>query len=179
VPRPRFIVWRRQDRAYLPLVAVLAVVLISTVTLFFIAFSSGKVEGDSMNPTLLNGDHVLITKSYTVPRRGDVISVLVTDGTTTSHMIKRVIAIPGDIVTVVGDVAYVNDQPSDVAPQAIIGGSTIRYDPYVVAPGEVFVLGDNRPVSLDSRFVGAIRLNSIRGRVIAVFSPVTRMRRID
>ena len=60
--QPQFILWRRTDRHFLVLSAVLAVVLAMLITLLYVVFSVRKVEGPSMEPTLIQGDRVLETK---------------------------------------------------------------------------------------------------------------------
>ena len=175
----RLVLWREDDRGRLPLVIALSVLFAGLLAIFFVVFSATRVDGDSMHPTLLNGDRVLVTKGYDVPSRGDVVSIRTTDGSTTSNIIKRVVALPGDTVEVVGDVAYVNGAISGAAPRAVIGSSTERWGSYTVAPGTVYVLGDNRPISLDSRLIGPVPLAAVRGQVVAIFSPVTRVGRID
>lgn len=132
-----------------------------------------------MLPALRDEDRVLVTKGYPTPRRGDIISVTMVDGSERVGALKRVVALPGDTVAIDGDVAYVNGEPSTVAPDALIGGGGQRTDPLVVPAGMVFALGDNRPVSLDSRHVGPIPLLEVQGKVVAVILPVTRFMIID
>ena len=177
--RPRFIVWREQDRRHLLLMVLLAVALGMLVTLFFIVCRVVRVEGDSMYPALLPGDRVLVTRGYGDPTPGDIVSVTVTDRGKRVGVLKRVVALPGDTVSFAGDVAYVNGAPSYVAPQAIIGADARVIDPFVVPEGTIIVLGDNRPVSLDSRFIGPVPLEDVEGRVGVVLMPVTRFQVID
>ena len=178
--QPQFILWRRTDRHFLVLSAVLVVVLAMLITLLYVVFSVRKVEGPSMEPTLIQGDRVLETKGYDAPSVGDVVSIVTVDKNgARSRIIKRVVAVPGDTVEVLGDVAYVNGEVSAVAPHAIVGGQSFHLGPMTVPDGSVYVLGDNRPVSLDSRYIGFIPLGSIRGKAIAVIFPPWRVGAID
>lgn len=174
---PSFILWRQGDRRYLALAAGLVVLLVAVLVAFYVVCTVGRVEGASMAPTLLPDERVLLTRGYGQPARGDIVDIATTEaGGVKGSMLKRVVALPGDTLRVVGDVAYVNGEESDVVPDAIVGGDTRVFFDGTVPDGAVYVLGDNRPVSLDSRFVGPVPLETIRGRVVAVISPVTRFR---
>jgi signal peptidase I len=179
VVRPRFILWRDQDRPYLKLLLALAVAFASVVVIFYIVFTSVRVEGESMFPALFPDDHVLVTRGYESPRVGDVVSAYVTTELGREGVIKRVVALPGDTVEVRGDTVYVNGTLSEAAPEPILATDVPVLDPLVVPEGHVYLLGDNRPVSYDSRFLGPVPLPDIAGRVVVVFSPVTRWRIVD
>jgi len=165
---------------FLVVSAILVFVLAAVVTLLYGVHTVRKIDGPSMEPTLLQGDRILVTRGYDVPMRGDIISFVAVerDGDPV-HLIKRVVALPGDTVEVVGDAAFVNGESSTVAPDAVIGGETYRLGPMTVPEGTVYVLGDNRPVSLDSRMLGFVPLSVIRGKVVAIIFPPFRARAID
>jgi signal peptidase I len=78
-------------------------------------------------------------------------------------------------VSVRGDYVTVNGKPEVFDHKMIVGNETITQD-LTVPAGSVFLMGDNRVVSLDSRFIGPLPISSIHGRVVAVWAPVTRMR---
>jgi len=180
VAQPRLIKWRSADRRYLPILAILVFALAATITLLYVVFEFSHVEGDSMLPALQHNDRLLVTRGYDAPQRGDIVAFDATDqdGQRVS-LIKRVIGIPGDSIEMVGDSAYVNGEPSSVAPGALIGTDSRTLGPLTVPEGTVFVLGDNRPISLDSRFIGAIPLSSITGRAHSIVLPLSRFGRID
>ncbi|MFA5843616.1 MAG: signal peptidase I [Coriobacteriia bacterium] len=165
---------RKAALLVLPLTALLALVLV----VFYGAYDTARVDGPSMDPTLLSEDRLLVTKGYPDPRRGDIIVFEEIEGGTPMRLVKRVVGIPGDSVRTVGDRAWVNEKP-EAAHEAVIGPDRQIVEPSVVAPGELFVMGDNRPDSTDSRFFGPIALRSVIGRAVAVFSPVTRIRHLD
>jgi signal peptidase I len=179
VEAPRFILWREQDRKYLLLVVLLTVLLGLVVGVFFVAFTSARVDGTSMAPTLLPADRVLITRSYQRPQVGDIVSADIQTDTGPDSVIKRVIALPGDEVRISGDIAYVNGMVSTAASGAIVIAERPDLDPITVPEGHVYLMGDNRPVSYDSRFIGPVALSSVTGRVVVVFSPLTRWTIVD
>ncbi|MBA4370789.1 MAG: signal peptidase I [Coriobacteriaceae bacterium] len=160
----------------LPLVALLGVI----VAVFFVFFRTAYVDGDSMYPTLDAQDRVLVTRTYTQPRRGDIVVVVIRTDQGPLTIVKRVVGLPGDRVQTRGDKATVNGRPENY-PFPLTLAISDEQQPVVdttVPAGTVFVLGDNRAVSEDSRFVGPVRLDDVIGKAVAVYSPVTRMRRI-
>jgi signal peptidase I len=179
VPTPRFIPTLPSDKRHLPLLAALLLAFAALVSVLYIVNDTAKVVGPSMEPALLDGDRILITKGYDTPVRGDIISFRAVIDGKPDTLIKRVVAIPGDTVEVFGDKVLVNGTESSFDSTVRIGSEQFHIGPLTVSADTVYVLGDNRPVSLDSRFIGPIALRDIRGRVTWVFSPVTRFRRID
>ena len=154
----------------------LAVAFLLVVMVFYVFFNRGRVDGPSMYPTLHNADMVLVTKGYDAPRRGDVIFTRTTENGAPIELVKRVIGIPGDTVEVKRDVAYVNGVAEPARGQFVDPAVAGSFVPLVVPPGQLFVMGDNRPVSEDSRFIGTVPLAGVMGRVIAVYAPVNRIR---
>lgn len=165
----------RSHRLALKLLLPLLILLAVIVTPLYLLYDTAKVSGPSMMPTLQNAEYLLITRGWTRPRRGDVVVLMWTHGSTTEEIVKRVVALAGDTVSVHGDTVTVNGGPEQFQHQSIIGGESISSE-IVVPPGSVYVLGDNRPVSLDSRFIGPLPLSDIHGRVVAVWAPINRMR---
>lgn len=177
--RPRFIPTLPSDWRHLPLLFVLILSFTVLITVLYVTHDFAKVDGESMEPTLKNGDRVLITKGYDTPRRGDVVSFRVTIRGEPDVLIKRVVAVPGDTVEILGDRAFVNGEVSPYDAGTLVGSQEFHIEPFTVPEGMVYVLGDNRAVSLDSRFIGPVLIGSIRGAVTWVFAPVTRFGRID
>ena len=172
-----FIPWREADRRYLVVMVALAFVLGVLLATLYIVFSVVRIDGDSMEPTLLDQDRVLVTKGYAHPARGDIVAV--TDPGRSTGYVKRVVALPGDSVEYHGDVAYVNGAPSDVAPDAIIAQDVPLSDAFTVPERHLVLLGDNRPVSLDSRYTGPVPVPAVQGKVVAIILPPARFRLID
>ncbi|MHB1135250.1 MAG: signal peptidase I [Coriobacteriia bacterium] len=174
----RFILWRDSDRRYAIIAGVLAVTLGIVVSLLYVLFTTVRITGPSMEPALYDQDRVLITKGYDAPARGDIVSATVPD----EHgrpvrVIKRVVALAGDTVEVFGDRAYVNGERVPGGSNGEDKGAWIPA--FIVPEGSVFVLGDNRPLSYDSRLVGPVPLENVRGSAVAVILPLHRFSIID
>ena len=134
------------------------------------------VQGPSMEPTLRTGDRVLVEKlgyRFEAPQRGDV--VLIRDENGGDDLIKRVAALPGETVSVRGDTVYVDGEPlrGARASRDLPGFSGLRT---TVPPGHVYVLGDNRERSLDSRSYGPVPLERVEGEALATYWPLDRLR---
>ncbi len=152
----------------------LAAVLI--ITTFF--FKHTIVEGDSMNNTLYNGEHLIVTDFLYTPKRGDIVVFADYSVGQKTPYVKRVIGVAGDTVTVdeVGNVT-VNGEPIDESEYVYIDGSfPVGYygKEYTVKEGEVFVLGDHRNASYDSASFPytAVKVESILGKVILRIFPL-------
>jgi signal peptidase I len=153
----------------------LSVVLFALVLVFYVFFTTSKVSGDSMEPTLRDQDLLLLSKPYPEPTRGDIVVFrLQNEDGTVEGLIKRVVAVPGDTVTVRDGIATVNGVRESTPSFVPSPGERASARPVVVPAGHVYVLGDNRPVALDSRDLGPIPLGAIKGRVAARFAPVNR-----
>ncbi len=151
--------------------------LIVVVLLFTFLFRVVNVSGPSMLPTLRSGDRVILSSCFYRPQRGDVVVI-----THSAHMnepiIKRVIALEDQIVDInyqTGTVC-VDGKVLDESAYIQNGITTQQADysfPITVPKGHVFVLGDNRPVSNDSRFsdVGMIDVRYILGKAEFVVYP--------
>ncbi len=140
-----------------------------------------RVDGDSMIPTLINNEDMLVEKvSYWFhdPARGDMV-ICFYPGYTES-CVKRVIGLPGETVSISEGKIYINGtalDESDYWTGEIIG----NMDPVTVGAREVFVVGDNRNGSKDSRnpYVGCIPYSKVVGRVIAVVWPFSTFRTFE
>lgn len=142
------------------------IVIITIVfVLFRFVIGLSVVGGDSMYPTLQDGQLVLYTRIVREYVPGDVVTMHVPSG---EYYVKRVIAAGGDVVDLRQGKVYVNG--SDVQDQFGFGqteratGAVIY--PYTVRKGNVFVLGDNREVSMDSRTFGEVSYRQIRGKIL-------------
>ncbi len=144
---------------------VFALLTIMLLTTF--CFRMTTVSGDSMNPTFNNGDRLIISDLFYTPKVGDVI---VFDDRSKDYgeygespIIKRVVAVEGDTVQVIGDLILVNEEKIQVTDYIE------NYQYYELGAGEIFVIGDNFNNSIDSRHVGLINVDSILGKVIFRF----------
>jgi len=160
------------------LVIPLLLVLLVVVLVFYVFFTPLTVDGPSMEPTLYTGDRLLVTRGYRTPHRGDIVEIRSSRGEQTTELIKRVVALPGDTVEIRADVAWINGVREPALGQFIERPYAVNVAPYVVPRGYLYVMGDNRAVSEDSRYIGPLPLSGASGKAVAVFSPITRMRLI-
>lgn len=150
-------------------------------TFFLQAF---KIPSSSMEPTLLVGDHILVNKfiygiripivgvkffEFHKPQRGDVI-VFIYPQNPKKDFIKRVIAVGGEKVQIKGTTVYINDRPIE-DPWGVWRRAGPRRDfgPVVVPEGYLFVLGDNRDNSMDSRYWGFVPLRDVLGKAFIIY----------
>ena len=177
---------RRSFLLELGLVFLCAMVVALLIRAF--ALQTFSIPSESMVPTLQVGDRVLVNKlAYTMGggiERGDVIvfarpkNDVSEDPNAPDDLIKRVIALPGEVVEARGGIVYVDGKPLDeqgddgYLPSDIVTNNVPM--PVTVPPGQVFVMGDNRERSRDSRFFGAIAEDSVVGRAVAVVYPFSR-----
>jgi signal peptidase I len=129
-----------------------------------------RVDGFSMRPTLQDGEYILVNKlAYKLgqPQRGDIV-VFVFPVNPEEDLIKRVIGLPGDTISVQGGVLSINgvamNEPYINAPPAYEGTWT-------VSPDELFVLGDNRNDSRDSHQWGLLPVGNVIGRAVLIYWP--------
>ncbi|MDY0087875.1 MAG: signal peptidase I [Coriobacteriia bacterium] len=170
----------RGDRIARTILLPLAVLLVVVYLVFWVIFSPVRVQGDSMLPGLEDGDRVLATRTYSGPRRGDVIEVdtdLFAQGNG-GRVLKRVIAVGGDTVRIDSGRATVNGRPEPSA-GLLYGEQDVSVTEITIPQDSVYVLGDNRPISLDSRFYGAVPLDAVKGRLLFRYTPITRLGRVD
>jgi signal peptidase I len=172
-PKPRGLVARHLAQwVMLPLMLV----LLAVILVFYVFFTSAVVDGESMMPTLRNSDYLLVTHGDAALQRGDVIVTKVLENTGPVELIKRVIALPGDTVEIRGDVAYVNGQQEPARGQFVVPQYSDNVGPYVVPAGYIYVMGDNRPISEDSRYLGPLPMSGLKGKAVFVFAPINRVR---
>jgi len=161
--------------------ALLVALLVRT---FFI--QAFWIPSDSMEPTLHKGDRVLVNKlSYKLHdvHRGDVIVFKRPDSARSSNpdddiedLIKRVVAVPGDELKTVDGLVYINDEP---LPEPYLPEGTLTFEPSgedmeprTIPEDELFMMGDNRGNSQDSRFFGTIDQDLIVGRAFVRIYPL-------
>ena len=152
------------------LTTVLPALLLALLVNMFVGEAVAIEDGPSMQPNLYRGDRMLTEKiSYQLhpPRRGDVVIVDRPGNEVT--LVKRVVAIGGERVKVRNGHTFINGQPIEEPWVTHFGGPD--YGPEVVPEDHVFILGDNRAVSRDSRAIGPVPVDSVRGRVVLVYWP--------
>ena len=163
-------------RLAIKLLVPVVVLLAAVVLVFYVFFSSAVVVGPSMLPTLRNADYLLITHGASHLKRGDIVVTDVAETGGPVQLVKRVIGLPGDVVEVRKDVAYVNGQPEPWRGQAVQPGFSTDVPPVTIPAGRIYVMGDNRAVSEDSRYLGPVPMSGVKGRAAAIFAPLNRIR---
>lgn len=148
---------------------IFAAVLIAFAVVYAVGMSTSMI-GVSMEPELYNGQRVLINRyAYllTSPKAGDVVVFLPNGNRNSHYYIKRVVAVPGDTVQIIGGRLYVNGEQVVDERYDKMAEAGIAENPLVLGVDEYFVLGDNRNSSEDSRSanIGPVRSRDILGRV--------------
>jgi signal peptidase I len=167
----------RGDRFARIVIGPLLVLFTAVIIVFYIAFDVTRVKGESMLPNFRPQDRLLITKTYEDPRRGDVVVVRTRDENgNQTDLLKRVVAVPGDTITIENDRAAINGAPERGYLVFTIDGAGDDRTAVELGPGEVFLMGDNRPISFDSRIFGPVKTDSVDGRAVFVFAPIQRTR---
>ncbi len=163
------------------------------IALFIRAFvvQAFKIPSSSMEPTLLVGDHILVNKfiygiripftnyklfQYKKPQRGDTI-VFIYPKDTSKDFIKRVIGTEGEKVEILRNKIYVNnrliDDPwghySERNDWTRYLQPMERFGPVIVPKDSLFVLGDNRDNSQDSRFWGFVNIDAVKGKAFVIY----------
>lgn len=157
-------------------------VIIAAIILAF--FKPIIVQQESMHPNFYSGDYLITSRqSYRLlgePQRGDVIvfrSSLYDENGKQKNLIKRIVGLPGETIEIKNGEVYINGellQENYVAEQGLSG----EMDAITVPEGRLFVMGDNRRVSQDSRSpaVGTISMDSIVGKVIIRLYPFSEIK---
>ncbi|NLL75727.1 MAG: signal peptidase I [Clostridiales bacterium] len=145
-----------------------AAVFLAAVLVFSVGMKT-NVIGVSMEPTLYNGQQILINRfgyKLASPQRGDVI-VFLPNGNQNSHFyIKRVVALPGEKVQIIDGQLYVNGIPEENETYDKMEDAGIAENQITLESDEYFVLGDNRNISEDSRSgnIGPVNKDTIYGQ---------------
>jgi signal peptidase I len=160
------------------IVETIALTLIIFLVIHF-TIQSYRVDGTSMVPGLQNNQYVMVNKIaylFHQPERGDVI-VFHFPLQTNEDFIKRVIGLPGDTVRISGTSVWVDgvklNEPYISQPVNPFGRT------WVVPKGDYFVLGDNRPISYDSRFWGFVPQYDLVGKAVMVYWPLNTWKLIN
>ena len=148
----------------------------------YVAYQT-PVEGESMEPTLTDGDSVVIQRLsyyFTDPKRYDVVVFPVnydSESQEKTYYIKRVIGLPGETVQIIDGSVYINNEKltDDKYSSTMINEAGIAENPLVLGENQYFVMGDNRNMSTDSRnsYVGLVNKNDIVGEAWICTWPLT------
>jgi signal peptidase I len=157
------------------------IALLAAFVLRFFVISAYRVSSGSMEDSLLEGDYIFVNKlAYQygeVPAVGDVI-VFQYPNNPDKDLIKRVVAVGGEEVQIADKVLYVDGMVAEIPPHSKnIDGKILpaelsfrdNFGPYVVPSGQLFVLGDNRDDSRDSRFWGPVPSENVVGKAVFIY----------
>lgn len=149
------------------------IALVLAIVIRHYAVESFVVEGPSMQPTLHSGERLLVNKliyHLRPPRPGEIV-VFKPPKPTDKDYIKRVIAVGGDVVQLRDGWVYVNGKRLSEPYVAFRSSGTTP--PFQVPQGTIWVLGDNRPDSEDSRAFGEVPLANVKGEAVLVWWPLS------
>lgn len=155
-----------------------------------------NIVGHSMDPTLSDGEYgltSLISTAFHKPERFDIVVVNMKDNNKEERWVKRVIGMPGETIECRDNVVYINNEPLDESAylkeefieEALAqfkaengvdyGNFNMDFGPVELGEDEYFVMGDNRPSSKDSRYVGPIHSDEVYGEGILVLFPLNKI----
>ena len=159
----------------------LMVALVICIALFIFVVRVIDVSGSSMWPTLKNGDKTIVSNLFYKPKYGDVIVFKTDRYDPNKALVKRVIATEGQEVSLDFDRGVVYIDGSPIEEDYIAELTTTKLDfigPQTVPEGCIFVMGDNRQVSLDSRSteIGLIDVSNVIGKAQVVAFPFDRIK---
>ena len=170
--------------------AIIIAIMIALVVRTFI-IQAYKIPSGSMKPTLLIGDHILVNKfiygikipyfrkiifPVTDPRRGDII-VFIYPNDRSKDFIKRVIGLGGEKIEIKNKIIFINGKEYadaiGVYSDKVIYPAAMQprdnFGPVTVPEGSLFVMGDNRDESMDSRFWGFVDLKDVEGKAFIIY----------
>ena len=168
---------RRAGVTELVLTAVVAFVLVFGFVRPYVV-EAYRIPTESMVPTLEVGDRVLANKfiyRFTQPERRDIVVFDSVEEDDDQTLIKRVVGLAGDEIQVQDGVLYVNGEAQEEPYLNDPGRPQAPYGPTVVPEGHIFVMGDNRGNSADSRVFGPLPLENLKGEAFMRFWPVSKI----
>ena len=173
-------------------------VVSAIVILLFVNFVAHpvRVDGRSMYPTLKDGEFGFTNVGGVLlngVERGDIVVVTMEEEGQKTHWVKRVIGLPGDTVSCVNDVVYINgkvlDETKYIDPdyrQSLVdkfgyfnkvpnadNTNVVDFEEVKLKDDEYYVMGDNRPYSKDSRYVGPVKKSQIFAKKMLVLLPIS------
>lgn len=169
------------SKSIVDLVSIIASSIVAIMVVFTFLFRIVGVSGPSMMNTLMDGDWLIVSAFITEPERGDIV-IVTQPNAYHEPIVKRVIAVGGDTIDIDFDTATVSVN-GKVINEPYLGSPTTNDEyawqyPLTLKEGQVFVMGDNREFSSDSRSpdIGLIEENYILGQVMLRFSPISEIK---
>jgi signal peptidase I len=167
--------------------------VVAAVFLLTLVVRTGYVDGTSMVPTMQDGDRYLVSELFYTPKQGDIVVFQPVSNELTRKyihgenklLVKRVIATEGQVVDI-------NEETRQVIVDGVVlnepyltgnittkrAGSPIEY-PFEVPAGHIFVMGDNRTDSVDSRSIGSVDVRTLLGKIFVRFFPFNKIGAVD
>lgn len=169
---------KRKKKERMSFIITILIAAVIALSIRFFVFEFIVVNMTSMQPTLNPNAVMCVEKvSYLLdkPSRGDIV-IFDYQGEE-KDLVKRVIGIAGDNIKIIDGVLYVNDEVKEESYIKEPMRSDLDYGPYIVPEGKIFVMGDNRNVSKDSRdpSIGAVEVKTIIGRCFFVIWPISEI----
>lgn len=143
---------------------VIMVILLMFSSIYLLFYKTAEVNGVSMYPTYNDGDFVIVKKSIKNLKNFD--NIVIYSEALDKKLCKRVIGLPKDTIDIVNSKLIVNNEliKEDYINETVWGSSEVISE--IVKDDEVYVMGDNRNDSLDSRLLGALKIEDIDGIIV-------------
>lgn len=143
---------------------VIMVILLIFSSIYILFYKTAEVNGVSMYPTYNDGDFVIVKKSIKNLKNFD--NIVIYSESLDKKLCKRVIGLPKDTIDIVNSKLIVNNEliKEDYINETVWGSSEVISE--IVKDDEVYVMGDNRNDSLDSRLLGALKIEDIDGIIV-------------
>lgn len=164
-PRIKEIKRKEERRTRLITTVQFLALIILMLVVFYIMMGISTVDGDSMYPTLHDQDKVIYLRSVPEYKAGDIVVVNRPGG---EEYVKRIVAVAGDTVNIQSGKLYVNGKETifeEAMGETDWMSDDLEY-PVLVGASEVFVVGDNREISEDSRIFGPVSIEDIAGKIL-------------
>lgn len=163
-------------------ILLIAAIIAAVIRHFF--FTPIIVDGESMMPTLEDRDRMIVNKLSYVMGEPERFDIIVFHAPEEKDYIKRVIGLPGDQIEYRNDILYVNGEPYkepylDQYKEALMGGTLTEPFSVTVPEGHLFVMGDNRRYSKDSRHIGPVSMEKVLGKTNLIYWPIDEFRFVD
>ena len=166
---------------FLDILEVIVFAIAIFLFVYLLLLQPHKIKGDSMQPNFPNGEYLLTDKvsyRFREPKRGEVV-VFEAPQTAGEEFIKRIVGLPGELVSVKEGAVFIDGKKLDetyLAPEVItLSGNFLKEGEEVLVPqAEVLVLGDNRLHSSDSRAWGFVPKGKITGRAWVIYWPIAK-----
>ena len=156
----------------LPYIIILIVVVL--VRSFLV--TPVRVSGESMVDTLDGGEIMILNKLGEIKRYSMVVADIVVDEKRDDTVIKRVYGLPNEKIKCENGIIYINDKKIE---DSYAYGTTFDFDEVKLGNDEYFLLGDNRIVSLDSRYVGPVKKSDIEGTTSFIIWPFKKFGKVE